>query len=175
MVKSVVDHSPQWKFDFEREAAALRDALRSTGIVFHHIGSTSIEGILAKPIIDLLGAADDLGEIDTRSAVLEQLGYEAMGEYGIDGRRYFRKINGCGIRTHHLHIFVNGSPHIDRHLAFRDYLRAHSERAAEYSDLKARLAASDKVSWDDYVKGKAPFIRATEQDALKWYRSSDGR
>lgn len=170
MVDYVVPHNPEWTSHFLREAAALQAALMPLDLTFHHIGSTAIPGILAKPIIDLLGETNDLAAIDSRSASFKQIGYEVLGAYGIDGRRYFRKINGSGVRTHHLHIFEMGSPHAERHLAFRDYLRVHSQIAAAYSELKAKLTASDNLSWDDYVDGKSPFIRATEKDALTWYR-----
>jgi len=170
LVDYVVPHNPEWASHFTREAAALRAALMPLDVTFHHIGSTAIPGIRAKPIIDLLGETNDLSEIDARSYIFPHLGYEIMGEYGIDGMRYFRKINISGARTHNLHIFEMGSPHAERHLAFRDYLRAHPDRAAAYSELKARLTASDDFSWDDYVDGKSPFIRATEQEALTWYR-----
>lgn len=170
MVDYVVPHNPEWTSRFTREVAALQAALMPLDVTFHHIGSTAIPGIRAKPIVDLLGETNDLEAIDARSDTFRHLGYEIMGEYGIEQRRYFRKFNGDGVRTHHVHIFEMGSPHAVRHLAFRDYLRAHSECAAAYSELKARLSASDNLSWDDYVDGKSPFIRATEQAALKWYR-----
>lgn len=171
LVDFVVAYRPEWRSDFLREAAALRAALVSLEITFHHIGSTSIEGMRAKPIIDLLGEAEDLTAVDASSDIFVALGYEAMGEYGIAGRRYFRKMDGNGVRTHHLHVFATGSPHVERHLAFREYLRAHSETAAAYSDLKARLTARDDASWDSYVEGKAPFIQDVEPKAIAWFKS----
>lgn len=93
-----------------------------------------------------------------------------MGAYGIEGRRYFRKIDAEGRRTHHLHVFEQGSPHITRYLAFRDHLAAQPEIAAAYSALKARLARGDNPSRDEYLEGKDRFVRAAEQDAIAWYR-----
>jgi len=172
MADYVVPHDPEWKNTFAIEALAVKEALINTVIELHHIGSTSIEGILAKPIIDLLGVVSDLTALDAQSDAFTDIGYEVMGAYGIDGRRYFRKVNGSGVRTHHLHIYETGSPHIERHLAFRDYLIAHPSKAAAYSDLKAKLTSAENVTWDAYLDGKEPFILATEQEALHWYRSA---
>ncbi|MEM6385164.1 MAG: GrpB family protein [Pseudomonadota bacterium] len=171
MVNFVVPHDDRWPAAFEREAAVLSRELADLRIEFHHIGSTAIPGILAKPILDMLGVVDDLPRLDARQAAFEEAGYEAMGAYGIDGRRYFRKHDESGQRTHHLHIFERGAPHVERHLAFRDYLIAHPAVAQAYSDLKARLLAGDDPSWDGYLDGKVPFIRETEAEAIHWYRS----
>lgn len=93
-----------------------------------------------------------------------------MGAFGIPGRLYFRKTNPTGERTHHLHVFQTGSPHIERHIAFRDYLKAYPQIAGDYSDLKARLALAPGAEPAAYVAGKAPFVSATEEAALAWYR-----
>lgn len=170
----VVAHDPRWARDFERESEALHAALDTPPVAVHHIGSTAIAGILAKPVVDLLGVVVDLDGIDRCSATMHGLGYEVMGPYGIDGRRYFRKSGADGRRTHHLHVFAAGSPQIERHLAFRDYLREHPSKAAEYSALKARLAA-DGASMDAYIEAKAPFIAATDALAVDWYRRRDSR
>ncbi|MEB3233517.1 MAG: GrpB family protein, partial [Leptolyngbyaceae bacterium] len=103
----------------------------------------------------------------------EPLGYEAMGEYGIPGRRYFRKHNSEGNRTHHLHIFQAESAEIHRHLAFRDYMIAHPDAAQAYSQLKQRLAAAHPTDIEAYMDGKDDFIKTMEQKALHWRRSLD--
>ena len=166
----VVPHNPDWAKAFEQEAKAIRHALHDVPIILHHIGSTAIPGILAKPVIDILGVADKLGVLDQRSAGLVDLGYEIMGPYGIEGRRYFRKFDAIGRRTHHLHVFAQGSPHIERHLAFRDYLRNHPLQAAAYSELKARITSAKAVSGDEYIDAKTPFIGEAEEAALAWHR-----
>lgn len=171
----VVSHDPQWKGAFSKEASAIRNAFFDVAIVVHHIGSTAIPGILAKPIIDLLGEVNDLRAVDKNSTALERLGYETMGAYGIEGRRYFRKINSEGVRTHHLHVFELGSPHVERHLAFRDYLTKHADIAAEYSALKERLARDSDASWEKYADGKDPFVTSVELDAVEWYRQIQGK
>ena len=170
MAGFVVPHDPTWKTAFEIEARSISTALGEGTIVLHHIGSTAIAGILAKPIIDLLGEVTDLDSLGMHSTALEALGYEVMGAYGIEGRRYFRKNDASGRRTHHLHVFANGSAHIERHLAFRDYLRSHSDVAADYSNLKASLTSGEAPSWESYMDGKDPFIAMVEKDAVRWYR-----
>lgn len=160
----VVPHHPGWAADYRAEAGIIRAAISDTLIAVHHIGSTAIPDILAKPIIDMLGVVRSLDAADDATPALVAAGYEAMGAFGIEGRRYFRKHDGAGVRTHHLHVFASGSPHITRHLAFRDYLRAHPERAAAYSGLKRALAA-DPAS---YVERKGPFVQAVQAEALAW-------
>lgn len=168
MMPLVLPHDPAWEAAARSEACAIQGALGACAITLHHIGSTAVPGILAKPIIDLLGVVASVRTLNTLA--LEGLGYEAMGAYGIKGRRYFRKVNAKGRRTHHLHIFQDGAPPIERHLAFRDYLIAHKDVANAYSALKKRLTQEKSASNDRYMDGKDPFVRATERDALVWAR-----
>jgi GrpB-like predicted nucleotidyltransferase (UPF0157 family) len=168
----LVPHDPAWHQAFEREACAIRHALNDVPIVLHHIGSTSIPGILAKPIIDLLGIVDDLDALDRHSPQMRDLGYEVMGPFGIEGRRYFRKFDTRGQRTHHLHVFSAGSIHIERHIAFRDYLRGNPVRTAEYSALREKITSGSAVSWGDYIDAKDPFVAETEKLAVDWYRKN---
>ncbi|HBL29092.1 MAG TPA: GrpB family protein, partial [Acidobacteria bacterium] len=138
-VLEVVAYNPEWPQRFEAEQALLREALGGVVVKVHHMGSTAVPGLPAKPIIDLLLEVSDLQELDERTPELEALGYKAKGENGITGRRYFQK--GGLQRTHHLHAFKTGDAQVVRHLAFRDYLIGHPEVAREYADLKMRLAA----------------------------------
>ncbi len=167
----VVAHNPNWITEFANEVPRLQRALGLNVTAIHHIGSTSITGILAKPIVDILVEVTTLTSVDQRTIHMRKLGYEVMGAYGIKGRRYFRKSNTQGARTHHIHVYAIGSPHIKRHLAFRDYLIAHPKKAQEYSQLKASLTQNIATSRDKYIDGKDPFIKAVEIDALIWSRS----
>src|SRR5205085_5583576 len=116
-----------------------------------HIGSTAIPDIYAKPVLDLLVEVRDITEVDGQSSAMESLGYEVMGEYGIPGRRYFRKDNREGIRTHHIHAFEAGSAEAGRHLAFRNYMITHPVDAQRYSELKRKLAEKHPQSIDEYM------------------------
>lgn len=171
---TVVPHDPAWARAFSAEAAAIEAALEGVAVVLHHIGSTAVPGILAKPVIDLLGEVASLAAVDAATGKLTTLGYEALGANGIEGRQYFRKIAPDGERTHHLHVFETGSSHVERHLAFRDYLRAMPEVARAYSDLKAQLTRVPDSPRDAYIEGKAPFVLQTEKAALDWYRQQPG-
>ena len=168
---TVVAHDPAWKNDFEAEADHIARALGDMVVSLYHIGSTAIPGIFAKPVIDILLAVDDIVRLDDKSSAMEQLGYEAMGEFGIPGRRYFRKDIASGIRTRHVHAFAAGSTEIERHLAFRDYMIAHPAEAQAYSQLKQRLAREHPGDIEAYMDGKDLFIKEHEAKAIMWRAS----
>ncbi|HEU0301249.1 MAG TPA: GrpB family protein [Longimicrobium sp.] len=149
-------------------------ALGENVVAIHHVGSTAIPDIHAKPVIDLLVEVGDIAEVDGRSSAMESLGYEVMGEYGIPGRRYFRKDDRGGTRTHHIHAFQAGSEEVERHLAFRDYLIAHPADAQRYSELKRRLAREHPHSMDGYMDGKDGFIKEMDRRAARWRVSHAG-
>ena len=169
-MNTLVPHSPTWAPEFQTESTAISIALGIVAATVHHIGSTSIPGIHAKPIIDILVEVHAIESVDTKNSDMAQIGYEPMGEYGIPNRRYFRKINSQDTRTHHVHVFKVNSEHVIRHLAFRDYLIAHPLKAQEYSALKLALATEHKDDWELYLDGKDPFIKETEQIAIEWHR-----
>jgi len=175
-VKTVrmISYDPRWPELFERASAEVATALGENLVEIHHIGSTSIPGIYAKPIVDMLAVVKDLSEVDARSTEMRALGYEVMGEFGIEGRRYFRRNDSSGERTEQVHTFAEGSPHVRRHLAFRDFLRAHPKVAQQYSDLKRTLAAAHADDVEAYMDGKDAFIKETEARALEWKGDSCG-
>jgi GrpB-like predicted nucleotidyltransferase (UPF0157 family) len=154
------------------EAARIRSALGDLVVAVHHIGSTAIPGICAKPIIDILLEVDDIQMLEARSSELGDLGYEAKGEFGIPGRRYFRKESLAGVRTHHVHAFGSSAAAIERHLAFRDYMIAHPVIAQSYSSLKQRLAAAHADDLEVYMDGKDSFIKEHETKAIVWMREA---
>jgi len=158
---------PSWPARFAQEAERLREALGARVLDLHHIGSTAIRGIVAKPIIDMLLVTDQLQQLDRCDAVMRGLGYEVMGEFGIAGRRYFRKSAADGRRTHHLHAFEAGSPHITRHLAFRDLMNADAAAARAYDALKRRVAEEAARGGPAYAQGKADFVARHEALALR--------
>jgi GrpB-like predicted nucleotidyltransferase (UPF0157 family) len=164
----VVPHDPNWQVAFEAESQQVGVALGETVTAIHHIGSTAIPGIDAKPILDLLVEVEDLSPVDERNSAMAALGYEAMGEYGIPDRRFFLKNSPNGTRTHHVHTFETGSAQVQRHLAFRDYLISHPEVAQQYSALKRRLAAEYPADISAYMDGKHGFIQAIDRQAAQW-------
>jgi GrpB-like predicted nucleotidyltransferase (UPF0157 family) len=165
---AVVPHNPDWQSAFTTESQHIAMALGDNLVNIYHIGSTSIPTIYAKPIIDILIAVKDLAKVDNLIISIEALGYIGMGEFGITGRRFFKKDNAAGMRTHHIHTFETGSPQIDRHLAFRDYLISHPETALEYSKLKQQLAQKYPTDIQSYMDGKAEFISEIDKKAAQW-------
>jgi GrpB-like predicted nucleotidyltransferase (UPF0157 family) len=161
-------YKDQWKMMFQEERKRLEQVLESECIAIHHIGSTAVKGLQAKPIIDMLIVVKDILHIDRFDSDMIDIGYLPKGENGIVGRRYFQK--GGNIRTHHAHIFQNGHSAIERHIALRDYLCKHSDVAKEYGKYKQKL--SQLFPWDkvSYSKGKIPLIIEMERKAIVWYR-----
>jgi len=164
----VVSHDPAWAAKFELEAARIKAAAAEAIVRIHHIGSTAIPRIKAKPIIDILLEVASLDALDRKTPALEALGYEAKGEFGISGRRYFRRDDAAGRRTHQIHAFAAGVPDVTRHIAFRYYMRAHPLTAEEYSALKERLAHEYPHDMDAYMDGKDLFVKEQERHALLW-------
>jgi GrpB-like predicted nucleotidyltransferase (UPF0157 family) len=167
----VVPHDPTWRHKFEAESKLIAIALADNVAAIHHVGSTAIPHIYAKPIIDILLEVKDIHQLDEQSSQMTALGYEAMGEFGIPGRRYFRKHDATGTRTHHVHSFELGFPEVERHLAFRDYMITHPEDAHTYSELKRKLAKQFPEDIYGYMDGKDDFIKYVEKRALEWQRS----
>jgi GrpB-like predicted nucleotidyltransferase (UPF0157 family) len=173
-IVEVVPHNPRWRDAFEAEAKHVAAALGENVAAIHHIGSTAIPDIYAKPVVDLLVEVRAITEVDGQSPAMESIGYEVMGEYGIPGRRYFRKDNQEGIRTHNIHAFEAGSAEAERHLAFRDYMVAHPVEAQRYSELKRKLAEEHPQSFDGYMDGKDDFIKEMDRRAAQWRTSQTG-
>lgn len=165
----VVSYDPDWPRLFEIEASQIRQALGRNCIDIHHIGSTSVPGLSAKPIIDMLPVVKNILEVDPAAKAMENLGYAAKGEYGIAFRRFFQK--GIPVRTHNVHIYEEGDPEIGRYIKFRDWMRFHADDAQAYAKLKLDLA--DKYPDDilSYCMGKDAFVAQIDaKDGFKGWR-----
>lgn len=158
-----------WRELFLLEARKIEHVFGENMIEIHHIGSTAVDGLKAKPVIDILPVVDDLAYVDHQNVQMESLGYEVMGEHGLPGRRFFRK--GGDQRSHHVHLYEKGHPDIDRHLAFRDYLSEHEEDRLRYSEKKAELAERFRYEMEAYIEGKNPLVEEIEAKALEWYKN----
>ena len=165
---TVLNYDPEWPLKYERERKAIAEILDGNGISIYHIGSTSVPGLAAKPIIDMMAVVRSLEKVDDARGKFSELGYECLGEFGIAGRRYFRK--GGDERTHQIHIFqADDWNNIGRHLAFRDYMRTHEKERAEYAEIKTALAQRFPYDIDGYCDGKDAFVREMEKRALLEY------
>jgi GrpB-like predicted nucleotidyltransferase (UPF0157 family) len=154
----VVPYQAAWRRLFEDEAAQLRAALGEPALVIEHVGSTAIEGMDAKPIIDLMAAVPSLERAAGLVPVLEGLGYEHRGDGGSPGRLFFAK-GPASRRTHHLSLVEPTSAFWRETLLFRDYLRSHPEAAEAYRRLKHGLAAQHRSDRGAYTGGKETFIQ----------------
>ena len=144
----IVDYDPDWPRKFERERdLVLRTCGAGAFVAFEHIGSTSVPGLAAKPIIDMLPGLRSLDDAPPLIPLLESIGYQYVPEFelpnefdeGLPLRRYFRKDEN-GVRAFHMHMVEAGTDFWREHLLFRDYLRAHPDVADAYARLKRELA-----------------------------------
>lgn len=169
MKVEVREHNKKWGHMFQEEAQRIKVIFGDELIDMHHIGSTAVNGLKAKPIIDMMPVVKHIGKIDSLTEQMAGIGYESLGENGIKGRRFFRK--GGETRTHHIHVFqVDNNIDIDRHLAVRDYLRTHYEDAERYGCVKEKLAKQFPSDIDSYINGKDAFVKALEKKAVHWYK-----
>jgi len=166
----LVPHDPAWPDKATHHAERLR-VLGPVLVTVHHIGSTSVPGLAAKPILDLLPVVRDLAALDQARAQVEALGYVWHGDYGIPGRRYCTLCE-AGERMVQLHCFQTGSPHVLRHLAFRDWLRAHPDGVRAYEVEKRRARDLHPDDSHAYSAAKSMWIQTTELTALAWYAES---
>jgi GrpB-like predicted nucleotidyltransferase (UPF0157 family) len=166
----LVPHRPEWAEMAAAESTRLKDALGEVLLTVHHIGSTAVSGILAKPIIDLIPVVTDLPGLDMREDAIRALGYKWYGEFGLAGRRYCTLTDpATGKRKFQLHCYASRAEGLPRHLAFRDYLLAHPVIAKEYEAEKVRAAALHPDDVMAYNDAKNPWIKRTERDALAWW------
>jgi GrpB-like predicted nucleotidyltransferase (UPF0157 family) len=167
----LVPHRPEWTQMARSECARLKDALGDLLVTVHHIGSTAIPDIMAKPIVDLIPVVTSVEMLDRAAQQIEALGYEYLGEFGLPGRRYCRLIDpATGKRTFQLHCYQPDAAEFPRHLAFRDYLRAHLAIAKEYEDEKLRAAALYPDDVLAYNGAKNDWIQRIQADALAWWK-----
>lgn len=165
----LVPHTEHWAARADAETARLAAALGPVLAKVHHIGSTAIPGIVAKPIVDLMPEVTSLDALDAARDRIVALGYTWWGEYGIAGRRYCA-LEEDGKRVVQLHFFESGSPHLARHLAFRDYMRRHPDRARAYEAEKRRARDLHPDDSHAYTQAKSAWIQAVEADALAEWR-----
>lgn len=161
---TLVAYDEAWPSLFLEERARIERTLGSWAEGIEHIGSTAVAGLTAKPILDIMVGVRRLRDAHRCIRPLEGLSYEYRGEAGLPGRLFFRKGQP---RTHHLHVVQIGSEFWERHLLFRDYLRAYPETAREYAVLKDHLAqrfGGDRVA---YTEAKRGFISEVVRGAME--------
>lgn len=169
---SLASNFQKWKRAFSDEAHFIYDHLRIESLRLYHCGSTSVPQLPAKPILDILGSVENLAELDQKKFILEQIGYEYKGEYGIAGRRYCVLYNDDKtIGLVHLHFFQSSSVEISNHLHFRDYLRTSKTAQIEYGNYKKNLINDKKISRANYSESKDEIIQKILGEANSKYQA----
>ena len=153
----VQPYDTDWAKDFEAIQAEVSAALGNTALSVEHVGSTSVKGLSAKPIIDLDIVVKN-GDVPKAIELLAKIGYIHEGNLGIEGREAFHYNGKEHLRQHHVYVCPENSPELKRHIAFRDYLRSHPEAVREYSCIKEEAAALYPYDIDRYIKHKSPVI-----------------
>jgi GrpB-like predicted nucleotidyltransferase (UPF0157 family) len=163
----IVDYDATWPLLFESARAEILQAVGPHIECVEYVGSTSVEGLAAKPIIDIQVGVRDWDDAKVTIAPLVECGWIYRGERGIPRRHFFGKRNASNQRTHHLHMLEVAGPHWNEMLVFRDYLRTHRDAAAAYAELKRALATRAFADRGEYTDAKAPFIQRILALAVK--------
>ncbi|RKE56532.1 GrpB family protein [Sphingobacterium detergens] len=195
MILPFEPHDPKWKKQFESIKLELQFLLKPLNPQIDHIGSTAVEGLSAKPIIDIQIGVENETDLDWLPGLLKLPNIVYYEKYNQDWpeRRFFillkEPIYSIGVpdvvkmgddipailhdhelRIAHLHAFVKGSSDWTRHLALRDYLIAHPTIRESYQELKEKLTQLDWKDGNDYNMGKDLFLKTQEKIALVWYK-----
>lgn len=191
----VVPYTEEWKYTFGQIKEELAMAAGFLNPVIEHIGSTSVEGLAAKPIIDILVGLKREQDLDLITQPLMNMGYIYYEKYNEDMpyRRFFVKLKvqlqllslpllidrdtdiPASLQDHngrlaHIHALPLDSEHWLRHIAFRDYLRAYPEIKAAYQQLKEGLSTREWSDGNAYNEAKDAFLKTEEQNAIRWYQ-----
>ncbi len=167
----IADYDPRWATMYAEESSRIQTVIGEWLLGIEHVGSTSVPGLAAKPIVDMMPGLRSLDDAPPVISAMEGLGYQYIADYEdeLPERRYFVRPPGRGYRhkrLFHVHAVETTSAFWRRHLAFRDYLRTHAETAAEYAALKRRLATEYGADRVGYTEAKTEFITGTEALAL---------
>ena len=200
MILPFEPYNPMWKEQFDCIKHDLMLHLQTLNPQIEHIGSTSVEGLAAKPIIDILIGVRDESELNQIPDLVAGKNYVYYPKYNADMpyRRFFvllkeapqtwdlpeiidvddsipEKMHDHALRVAHIHVMPITSEHWTRHLAFRDYLRAHPEVKAAYQKIKEQLVQQQWQDGNDYNDGKDEFIKREEQKAIAWYAQRESK
>lgn len=156
LTSKLTKYNAQWPVQFEAEAKRLRPIFGNRLVAIHHVGSTAVEGLAAKPEIDVLVTVADRKVLDNWKDRLKLLGYRRGGDI-VEGHHFFKRDVG-DVRTHKLHVCEEDHPQVRRMLKIRDHLRTSAEDCDAYAALKFRLEEENRTGIAEYLVGKSPFI-----------------
>lgn len=154
----VIPYDSNWKVEFKKIKAHLEETLENSILAIEHVGSTSVEGLSAKPIIDIDVIIEGYDKFEDVKSRLEKLGYYHEGDLGIKDREAFKYNEKYEFMTHHLYVCPRYSEELKRHITFRDYLRTHKEDREKYSEIKLQAAIKYPTDIDSYIEAKSPCI-----------------
>jgi len=154
----VVPYDENWPQEFEKIKAEILPVVEDLILSIEHVGSTSVKGLYAKPIIDMNILIDDNGLLPAVTQRLAQLGYTHVGDLGIIGREAFKYADKPHLMAHHLYVCPKDSMEHKRQITFRDHLRLHPDDCEKYSNIKLEMAAKFPHDIDGYISGKQPVV-----------------
>lgn len=154
----VLPYDIKWKNEFQKIKLHLEEALGDTILRIEHVGSTSVEGLSAKPIIDIDVVIESYDKFKKVKSILENLGYYHEGDLGIKDREAFAYEEKPEFMLHHLYVCPQNSEELKRHTTFRDYLKIHKEDRESYSEVKLQAAKMYPTDIDSYLEFKSSCI-----------------
>jgi len=163
----IEEYNPEWKSKFEEIKAMLFSIVGDLAISIEHVGSTSVEGLSSKPIIDIdivMKSYEIFPKVKDR---LENAGYKHEGNLGVEGREAFKRVFQDCFMTYHLYVCPKDGKGYLEHIAFRDYLRANEKARKDYEKLKIYLAEKYPLDRESYCIGKTEFVKAILTKAVK--------
>ena len=168
----IVEYDNNWVTLFEIEKELLAKVFKNNIIRIEHFGSTSIPGLPAKPIIDIMILVHDINKVEKHDSEMKTFGYTARGENGMTGRRYFVKYKDDMMNhSHHVHIYQeNGNPFINEAFIFRDYLRVNQEALEKYATVKKELSKQFYNEPLSYTEGKHDCVMEILEEAKCYFR-----
>ena len=154
----VTPYDKAWKTAFEEIKAEIESAIGDLIIGIEHVGSTSVEGLSAKPCIDIDVIIKDYSVFNAVVKELEKIGYIHKGDLGIKDREAFKYVDKPHLQTHHLYVCPQYSEELRRHITFRDFLRSNAEAVQKYGLVKEKAAQLFPNDIDKYIEYKSPCI-----------------
>jgi GrpB-like predicted nucleotidyltransferase (UPF0157 family) len=170
---SVEPPNAEWKIQFEKERDTLERLLEGVPHIIEHIGSTSVEGLWAKPQIDILVIVDALDDVRKRKVIFEDAGYISLGDYTGKGEEYFARDAQDGRRMVSIHVMTKDTPDVLSQIILRDYLRCHPLEVEEYSEVKRRAYDNGKTGRAEYPKKKKDFLFGLIDRSQSWAKESN--
>ena len=165
---SIEEYNSVWVTKFQDIKHVLEDIFGTKALAIEHIGSTSVPGMKAKPIIDVLIVVENLSGLEQERATMIERGYQFQEDYIAPNTYLFRRIDEQGNKLENIHVCEKGSPKEKQFLVMRNYLRAFPDEAKQYADFKDELMKKFPNDYKSYRTAKDPFLKALEQRAYNW-------